>query len=317
MPLRIIFMGTAELACASLELLARSPEFQILAVVTQPDRPKGRALQLQSSAVKVLARRLQLPVLQPERARDPIFIESLRALAPDLIVVAAYGQLLPPAILDLPRHGCLNVHTSLLPKYRGAGPIQWAILNGDSETGVTIMKMDAGLDTGDILWQERTPIEPGDTAETLHHRLACIGAELLIRTIPEFVSGKIIPKKQLEAGASHARKISKEDGRIDWSKPARQIRNQIRAFTPWPGAFTFEPQEARQTLLKIWEASVEVENNSSAEPGTILSAGPEGILVRCGEESLRVIVLQREGGKKLSARDFLSGRPLGPGLKLG
>ena len=315
MPLRIIFMGTAELAGASLEILARSPGFHLLAVVTQPDRPKGRDLQLQPSPLKIIATRLHLPVLQPERARDPVFGEQLRALAPDLIVVAAYGQLLPPLILEIPRFGCLNVHTSLLPKYRGAAPIQWAILNGDPETGVTIMKMDAGLDTGDILSQERTPIQPDDTAETLHHRLALLGGELLARTIPEFTAGNIVPKKQPEAGSSHARKISKEDGRIDWAKPALQIRNQIRAFTPWPGAFTFESHETHRTLLKIWQG--QVEKNSENEPGTILSAGPDGIVVRCGEDSLRVTLLQREGGRKLGSRDFLSGHRLSPGQKLG
>src|ERR1700690_3047428 len=180
--MRIVFMGTAELSCASLETLARDQRFSIVAVVTQPDRPKGRELKPQPSPVKLLAEQLRLPVLQPARARDEKFINELRGLAPDLIVVAAYGQILPPAILDLPRHGCLNVHTSLLPKYRGAAPIQWAIANGETETGVTIMKMDAGLDTGPILAQQRTPIESADDAATLHDRLGRLGAELLLAT---------------------------------------------------------------------------------------------------------------------------------------
>ena len=312
MPLRIIFMGTAELAGASLEILARSPAFHLLAVVTQPDRPKGRDLKLQPSPVKIIAARLHLPVLQPARARDPAFCEHLRAFAPDLIVVAAYGQLLPPGVLEIPTFGCLNLHTSLLPKYRGAAPIQWALLNGDPETGVTIMKMDAGLDTGDILSRERTSIQPDDTAETLHDRLARLGSELLARTIPEYVAGNIVPQKQPETGSSHARKISKEDGRIDWTRPAFQIRNQIRAFTPWPGAFTFE---SHRMLLKIWQG--QIEKQSEDEPGMILSAGPEGIVVRCGEDSLRVTLLQRKGGRKLGARDFLSGHRLIPGQKLG
>src|SRR5579883_3484412 len=188
--LRIIFMGTAELACASLRALAQSPDFSILAVVTQPDRPKGRELKLHPSPVKELALRLNLPVLQPERARKEEFVQELRKLAPDLMVVAAYGQILPQSILDLPRFGCLNVHTSLLPKYRGAAPIQWAILEGEPLTGVTIMKMDAGLDTGDIITQQKTPVQDEDNSQTLHDRLASIGATLLIQTIPDYVAGK-------------------------------------------------------------------------------------------------------------------------------
>src|SRR5208282_4150639 len=267
--LRIIFMGTAELSCASLEKLAHSQEFQITAVVTQPDRPKGRELKPQSSPVKMLAQRLGLPVLQPPRARDEKFIAELRALQPDLIVVAAYGQILPQSILDLPRHGCLNVHTSLLPKYRGAAPIQWAIANGDTETGVTIMKMDAGLDTGPIVSQRRTAIQPADDSATLHDRLARLGAELLVQTIPDYATGKIQPRPQPAEGVSHAPKIKKEDGRIDWNLPAKTIWNRLRAFTPWPGAFTswsssFSLFRSRDTLkrelqpqlLKIWKVEM-------------------------------------------------------------
>src|SRR2546427_25871 len=221
--LRIIFMGTAELSCASLRALLASPDFQVIAAVTQPDKPKGRDLKIQPSPVKQLALDRGLQVLQPERARNEEFIQQLRALQPDLIAIAAYGQILPRSILDSPRFGCINVHTSLLPKYRGAAPIQWAILNGESETGVTIMKMDAGLDTGDILTQEKTPIHPQDTAETLHDRLADLGAELLLRTVPDYVSGKLQPRPQPANGASHAPKIKKQDGRIIWNQPARAI----------------------------------------------------------------------------------------------
>lgn len=230
--LRIIFMGTPELAAASLAALLRQPAFEILAAVTQPDRPKGRELKLQPSPVKQLADTAGLPVLQPERAREEKFVGELRAWAPDLIAVAAFGQILPQSILELPRFGCLNVHTSLLPKYRGAAPIQWAILNGDAETGVTIMKMDVGLDTGDILTQRTTPIRDEDNAATLHDRLAQLGAELLVQTIPDYVAGKIRPQPQDSARATHVAKIKKEDGRIDWQAPARAIWNRIRAFTP-------------------------------------------------------------------------------------
>ena len=259
--MRIVFMGTAELSCASLEKLAG--KFSVVAVVTQPDKPKGRELKLQFSPVKILAEKLKLPVLQPAKARDEKFIAELRGLKPDLIVVVAYGQILPQTILDLPKFGCLNVHTSLLPKYRGASPIQSAILNGETETGVTIMKMDAGLDTGEIISQARTPILPEDNSQTLHDRLAQLGAELLVETIPDYVAGKILPKPQPAEGASYAAKIKKEDGKIDWNEPAEKILNRLRAFTPWPGAFTFLKTEAKPQLLKIWKAEV-VEK--SAEP---------------------------------------------------
>src|SRR5882672_1644602 len=210
-PLRIIFMGTADLACASLQALCRDKSFQVVAVVSQPDKPKGRELKTQSTPVKAVALAGNLPVLQPERARNELFLQQLRDLQPDLMVVAAYGQILPQAILDLPRFGCLNVHTSLLPKYRGAAPIPWAILDGESETGVTIMKMDAGLDTGDILAQEPTAIQAQDTSETLHDRLAKMGADLLVRTIPDHAAGKIQPRPQPAQGVSYAPKIKKHD----------------------------------------------------------------------------------------------------------
>jgi len=261
--LRIIFMGTAELSCASLQVLAGNPQFQIAAVVTQPDRPKGRDLKLQPSPGKSLARRLNLPVLQPERVRDEKFIAEFRSLQPDLVVVVAYGQILPPAILDLPRHGCLNIHASLLPKYRGPAPIQWAIANADTETGVTLMRIDAGLDTGDIVAQRRTPIRPEDDSATLHDRLAQLGAELLVQTIPDYVAGKIQPTPQSAAGASYAAKIKKEDGHIDWNQPAQTIWNRLRAFTPWPGAFTFLKAQPKSQLIKIWKAEV-VEKSGGA-----------------------------------------------------
>jgi methionyl-tRNA formyltransferase len=351
--LRIIFLGTAELSCASLQALAGNPQFQIAAVVTQPDKPKGRELKPQPSPVKSLALKLGLPVLQSPRARDEQFIAELRALQPDLIVVAAYGQILPLAILELPRHGCLNVHTSLLPKYRGAAPIQWAIANGDTETGVTIMKMDVGLDTGPIVSQRTTSIRSEDDSATIHDRLAQLGAELLVQTIPDYVAGKIQPVPQPAAGASYAAKIKKEDGRIDWNRPAREIWNRLRAFTPWPGAFTFwlgvppsggnairteeppkggTPSTLRPILLKIWKAEVieEVSGRDSAlrcpdaaarrphlgqKPGEILSADKTGIVVGCGKNALRILELQREGGRRMSAAEFLAGHPLKVGEK--
>ena len=314
-PLRLIFMGTAELACASLAALADWPGAEVVAVVTQPDRPKGRDLKLQPSAVKSLALARQIPVLQPARARHEDFLAQLRALAPDLLVVVAYGQILPPAILELPRHGCLNVHTSLLPKHRGAAPIQWAILDDDPVTGVTIMKMDAGLDTGDIVALATTPIAPADNAQTLHDRLAEIGARLLLETIPGYVRGEIPPRPQPATGSTYARKITKHDGALDWTLPARTLWNRIRAFTPWPGAFTHLPAAPAPLLLKIWRAEIE-SNARPGAPGEILQADKTGLVIACGTGALRVLELQREGGRRLPAADFLAGHPLPVGLTL-
>ena len=308
-------MGTAELACPSLEALRADKSFDVIAVVTQPDRPKGRDLKLTPPAVKATALKHKLPVLQPERARHESFVGELARLSPDLIVVVAYGQILPRSILDLPKHGCLNVHASLLPKYRGAAPIQWAILDDEKETGVTIMKMDEGLDTGDMLSTVTTPIAPEDTAATLHDRLAQLGAELLVKTIPDYITGKLKPVPQPETGATYARKIKKEDGRIDWTRSAHEIWNQTRAFVPWPGAFTYFPGKDKPLVLKIWDATEETE--VSGEPGTVLRTDKTGIVIACASGALRVARLQIEGGKKLAAAEFLSGHPLAAGVQLG
>ena len=315
MSLKILFLGTAPLARASLEALLRWPQGSVAAVVTQPDRPKGRDLKLQPSAVKMAALAAGLPVWQPEKARDPGFIGQVRGLQPDLIVVAAYGQILSQELLDIPRFGCLNVHTSLLPKYRGAAPIQWAILDGQEQTGVTIMKMDAGLDTGAILAQLATAIRPEDDAGSLHDRLALLGAELLTETIPPYVGGKITALPQDPAHASHARKITKEDGRLDWTQPARMLWNRVRGLTPWPGTFTHATLGGQPALLKIWRAAVEESGRSA--PGEILRADKGGVVVACGGQALRIEELQREGGRKMAAADFLAGHPLPVGAKLG
>jgi len=307
-------MGTPPLAATVLSALLESNPLEVLAVVTQPDQPKGRDLKLRASAVKEFAVKHNLPVLQPEGAREPAFLEKLHKLAPDLIVVAAYGQILPQELLEVPRFGCLNVHTSLLPKYRGAAPIQWAILNGDSETGVTIMKMSAGLDTGDIVSKERTPISNGDDAATLHNRLAQIGGALLVRTIPEFVAGRINPHPQRTEDATYARKIKKEDGRLNWSRSASALQNQIRGLTPWPGTYAFLPRLPSPVLLKIYRAEV-IEQQSGA-PGEITFVNKDGIVVSCGEGAMRIQELQREGGRRLNAQTFLAGFPINVGEKL-
>ncbi len=312
-PLRIIFMGTPPLAATVLEALLREKSFEVIAVVTQPDQPKGRELKLQPSAVKELALTQDLLVLQPARARESSFIEEVRKLAPDLIVVAAFGQILPQALLDVPKFGCLNVHTSLLPKYRGAAPIQWAILNDEAETGVTIMKMDAGLDTGEIISMEKTAITPEETAQTLHDRLATLGGELLLRAIPDYISGKVTPRSQPE-GSSYARKIKKEDGQLDWSLPARVLWNRVRGLTPWPGTYCRLERSPTPVLLKIWR--VEVAEKRTGSPGEVLSGEQNGITVACGEGALRILELQREGGKRLSAQAFLAGFPITSGDRL-
>ncbi len=314
MPLRIVFMGTPDIACPTLQALANTPEFSVIGVIAQPDKPKGRDLKLQPPPIKELALRLGLPVLQPERARHEAFLAQLRELRPDLIAVLAYGQILPQAILDLPPHGCLNVHTSLLPRWRGAAPIQWAILDGDAETGVAIMRMDAGLDTGGIIATRATSIAPEDNAQTLHDRLAVLGAELLTQTIPRYVAGEMPPRPQPVEGVTYARKLTKDDGRLDWSQPARVLYNRLRAFTPWPGAFTFLPATPKPLLLKVWRAEVV---SDSGQPGQVLSADKSGIVVACREGALRLLEVQKEGSRRMTAAEFLAGHPLAPHGLLG
>ncbi len=310
-PLRIIFMGTAEIACPVLKELAAHHDFQIAAVVSQPDRPKGRKLTVQPSPVKTTALDLDLPILQPNRCREESFLAELKNLKPDLIAVMAYGQILPSAILELPPLGCMNVHTSLLPKYRGAAPIQWAIWNGDSETGVTITRMDAGLDTGDILSAEKIPITATDTAQTIHDRLGMIGADLLVKTIHGFANGEIIPTPQTSEGVTLARKITREDGRLDWSKTAHHLGCQVRALTPWPGTFSEWVCGDTTTHIKIWTA--EPTEAPDVEPGQVMKADREGIVITCGKGALRILELQKQGGRRLVAQDFLSGNVIQPG----
>ena len=312
--LRIVFMGTPDIACPTLQALAATPGFQVVGVVVQPDKPKGRDLKLQPPPAKELAQRLGLPVLQPERARNEGFLAQLRELRPDLIAVLAYGQILPQAILDLPPHGCLNVHTSLLPRWRGAAPIQWAILEGDAESGVAIMRMDAGLDTGGVVATRATPIAPDDNAQTLHDRLAVLGAELLVQTIPRYVSGELQPSPQSAAGVTYARKLTKDDGRLDWSQPAHVLHNRLRAFTPWPGAFTFLPAQPKPLLLKVWRAELAA---GSGQPGQVLLADKSGLTIACRDHALRLLEVQREGSRRMTAAEFLAGHPLTSGIRLG
>lgn len=308
-PLRLVFMGTPDLARTVLAALADDSRFQLLAVVAQPDKPTGRGLQLTPPPVKVEAAVRGLPVLQPLKARDPAFLEQLRALTPDVIAVAAYGQILPQALLDIPRHGCLNVHTSLLPRWRGAAPIQWALADGDAETGVTIMRMEAGLDTGPMISEVRTPISAADTGQSLHDRLAGLGGRLLCDTLPRFVAGELPAWPQPAEGVTYARKITKEDGRLDWNLPSAVLDRRLRAFTPWPGGFAFLPAEPKPKLLKVHRAEP-LALPTPAAPGEVVSADRHEIIVACGEGALRLLEIQPEGGRRMTAEQFLAGHRL-------
>jgi methionyl-tRNA formyltransferase len=307
--MRIIFMGTPEFACPTLKVLIERGE-QVVAVVTQPDRPKGRGQQTLAPPVKLLALEHGIPVLQPVKVRHPDAIEEIRALKPDLIVVVAFGQILPKALLEIPTRGCINVHASLLPRYRGAAPLNWCIINGETETGVTTMMMDVGLDTGDMLLKRTTPIDPDEDTSSLHNRLSGIGAELLAETLDLAAQGRLAPEKQDDALTCYAPMLKKEDGLIDWGKDAPGIKNLVRGMTPWPGAFTY----LEDKLIKVYRVQ---SASGSGSPGEVLAAGRDGIEVACGEGSVLIHELQLEGKKRLPAAEFLAGCKLAPGALLG
>ncbi|MFO1457962.1 MAG: methionyl-tRNA formyltransferase [Verrucomicrobiota bacterium] len=309
--LRTVFLGTPDLARTVLSHLAASPDVTVAAVATQPDRPVGRGLQVTATPVRQEAELLGIPVLQPVSARDPQFLAALRELAPDLIVVAAYGQILPQTLLDVPRLGCLNIHTSLLPRWRGAAPIQWALASGDRETGVTLMRMEAGLDTGPMVASVRTPITDTDTGKTLHDRLAELGARLLVESIPAYSEGRLAPQPQPVEGVTYARKITRDDGRLDWTQPAEVLWHRLRAFTPWPGAYCFVPGNPKHKLLKVHVATpATVPLQTSVTPGTVIASGVDGITVACGSGALNLAEVQPEGGRRMPAGAFVAGHPL-------
>jgi len=305
--MRIAFMGTAELACPCLEALAKLPGHQVVAVVTQPDRAKGRELKPAPPPVKVAAERLGLTVQQPLKIREPAAIDSLRAARPDLITVVAYGQILPKSVLQIPHLGCVNVHTSLLPRWRGAAPIQYAILHGDHETGVTTMYMDEHMDTGDIILQRAQLIHADDTSATLHDRLAKLGADLLVETVGLIAQGKAPRTEQDETRATLAKKITKEDGRIDWTRSAVEIERQVRAFNPWPGTHT----RAGDLLLKVWK--VEVVEGVSGNPGEVLA----DFIVATGQGGVRIRELQPANSKRMPVDAFMRGHAVKVGSILG
>jgi methionyl-tRNA formyltransferase len=309
--MRAIFLGTPEFAVPTLESLVEAGH-QVEAVYTQPDRPKGRGGQIAASPVKEAAVRLNLRVAQPERIKRPENVAELVALKPDVMVVVGYGQIIPQQIIDIPRHGILNVHASLLPKYRGAAPIQWAIAHGERETGVTIMRIDAGLDTGDMLLKWTATIEADETAPMLSRRLAPAGATLLLNALSHIEAGTATYEKQNEHEATHAPILKKEDGRVNWSRTAVQIENRLRGFTPWPGAFT----TLRGKTLQIFQASVATPM-AGVETGTAIVMNRQ-LFVACGGESaLELHELQLEGKKKMSVDAFLNGYGINSGEVLG
>lgn len=302
-------MGTPEFAVPSLRALIDS-EDEVVAVVCQPDKPKGRGLEVVSPPTKVLAEKHCILVLQPQRIKTEEFFNELKELNPDLICVVAYGKILPKNILDLPTHGCINVHASILPKYRGAAPINWAIIRGERITGITTMRMDEGMDTGDMLLKREVPIDDEDTGETLSQRLSLIGAELLIETIRLLKEGKLTPVPQDHSQATYAPMLKKEDGKIDWRKTAEEIRNLIRGTLPWPGAYT----TLEGKLLKVYKARV---SEGDGRPGEIIKSGSSILRVATGKGALDLLEVQIEGGKRLKAEEFLRGRRIKEGTLLG
>ena len=303
--MKILFMGTPDFAVPSLDALAAAGH-QLVGAFSQPDKPKNRGMKLQPTPVKVCAERLGVPVFQPTKLRDGTALETIRQLDPDLIVVAAYGRILPQEILDYPRLGCINVHSSLLPKYRGAAPIHWAILNGEKETGVTIMHMALALDAGDIIAQRATPIDPNETVEELHDRLAQLGAQLLVDTVAEIAAGTAGRTPQAEDQVTLAPMLSRALSPMDFTRPARALHDQVRGLIPWPAAVT----ELGGVRCKILATTVLDETTGKA-PGSVIAADKKGLKLACGGGTvLRIDRLQADGGKRLAAADYLRGHPI-------
>lgn len=312
--MRILFIGTGDIGLPSLDWLLASTKHEVVGVVTQPDKPAGRKLVMTPPEVKVRALAAGLTVLQPPKIRH--IVEELRAFQADVAVVVAYGQLLPKSVLEVPRLACLNIHASLLPRHRGASPIQAALREGDAETGVTIMFMDEGLDTGDILRMDAMPILPTDTGGTLHDKLALAAPASLEKALDDIASGQPPRMPQDNARATHCGKLRREDGRLDWSRSAVELERLIRAYSPWPGTSCFLPGE-KPAVLKVHRASL-LTGDACPVPGTVLSSDAKaGLVVSCGAGLLRLDEVQAEGGKRLPAADFLRGHPLAVGTQLG
>ena len=303
--MKIVFMGTPDFAAGALKAIIEAGH-EVTLVVTQPDRAKGRSDKLIPSPVKEVALEHNIPVFQPLKIKTPEAVAELRKYDADIFIVAAFGQIISQEILDMPRYGCVNIHASLLPKYRGASPIQRVILDGEKKTGVTIMQMDAGIDTGDMLYKVETEISDEDTFETLHDRLTGIGAEAIVEALPLIESGELVPEKQDDSQSCYAKLIKKEMGKIDFNKSAAEVSKLVRGMNPWPSAYTF--LSGKQ--MKVWRVSVlpqTDEKTGKAVPGEIVELTKDGITVKCGEGSVKILELQLEGKKRMAAKDFLLG----------
>lgn len=309
--MKVVFMGTPDYAVGALEAIWKAGH-EITAVVTQPDKPRGRGGKLQMSPVKEFAVSKGIPVFQPVRIKRPEAVEQLRTYEADIFIVAAFGQILSQEILDMPRYGCVNIHASLLPKYRGSSPIQWAIINGEEKTGVTIMQMDAGIDTGDMLWKAEVEIAPDDTYASLCDKLAQAGAELIVPSLAAIEKGEVSPQPQEESLSSHVGMIDKTMGKIDFSRPAEEIGRLIRGLNPWPSAYTVY----KGKTLKIWEA-FPLPESADGEPGTIQRTEKDAIYINTGNGVLKATQLQLEGKKRMQVKDFLLGCRIEKGEMLG
>ncbi len=321
---RVVFMGSAEVSCVALAELLKTPWLEVVGAVTQPDRPVGRSLRPSACPGKAFAEKNGIPVFAPEKVNAPESLAHIWSWAPDVIVVVAYGQILRKALLEMPKYGCVNLHLSLLPRHRGAAPVKWAIAEGDPRTGATVMLMDQGMDTGDILAQSVEDILPRDTAETLTARLASRGAALLAETLHGLVEGTVEPTPQNSLEATYAPKLTKQDGCVTWNSDAARIVRRIKAFQPWPGGYTtllvtHGNAEPKQLRVRIFEAEAIARryNDKPVAPGTIAAASAsEGIVVATEQGSVRLLEIQAEGGRRMSAHDFLAGHHVPVGAKL-
>ena len=323
--MKIVFMGTPDFAVPALKALAESAKHEVSLVVTQPDRPRGRSGKPAPSDVKLCAEQYGIPVFQPEKVREEASVERLRRENADIFVVAAFGQLLPKTILEMPRFGCINIHGSLLPAYRGAAPVQWAVLDGQKEAGDTIMQMNEGLDTGDILMQESIPLSADETAGSLYDKLSSMGGPLLLKALDAIEAGTVTPVPQGDSGTHYAKMLRKEMGNIDWTKSAEEIGRLVRGLNPWPSAFT----HLNGKMLKIWDADVYTKEQAEAEfpeystdfkgaePGQIAAVLPHTFFIGCGKDLLKVNEVQAEGKKRMTSDAFLRGSRLEKGMELG
>lgn len=309
--MRIVFMGTPDFAVPTLQTLIESGH-QVIGVVTQPDKAKGRSGKLVPTPVKETAMAADIPVFQPNKVKDEVFLHLLRKLNPDVIVVVAFGQILPKEVLELPQYGCLNVHASLLPKLRGAAPIQWSVIEGDDESGVTIMQMDEGLDTGDILMVERYHLDPKETGGSLFDKLSELGGPLILKVLEQAENGRLRPVPQKEEEHTYAKMLDKALGNMDFQKTAVELERLIRGLNPWPSAYTY----INGKMLKIWEAQV-TDGMNGEEPGTIIEVTRESFTIQTGDGGLKILSLQLEGKKRMDVEAFLRGFSMEKGSKLG